>query len=480
MPTILPSAFVNGVWNQSVMSGAAGVVSVINPGHIDQGTIAEYPWHLEDASRAIQSARDAFPSWRAMEQDEREAVLRRAQEGIRSAKEDIAQNISAEMGKPIVQARLEVDAIVRKFDITLPDAAKLLRPQTHPDDRKTTVRGEPLGVAGIIGPYNFPGHLVNGMVLPALATGNTVVLKPASVTPGVWRIITEKFESAGLPPGVLNYVVGDRRVGEMLAESELVDLILFTGGIPAGRAIKRRAANTHKEVKLEMGGQGVALVLEDADLEKAADLVAKGATIRGGQNCNATRNVFVVGTQRFEQMKDLLVERFRRLRVGPQESEDIDLGPLATDPQRDFFKNLNAVLDIGAQIVFETELPVDLPPGYYVSPTLYLRPKNTYRAFDIGEIFGPALAMTLVDSAEEGLALMNLQHLRLSAAIHSGDAERAWRLAIGSRWGQTVINEMTVGASSFVDFAGLGEATYGGSGGRAMTEHTIRRVNIIG
>lgn len=473
--------FVNGVWGGQALRQPGGTVHVQNPGNLSMTNLGSYAWSLADAEASVVAARSAFPAWRSMPWGEREGILRAAQATIKARREDLARCISLEMGKPITQSRLEMDAVANKFDITLPDAREMLETRPHPDPRAadTLIRAEPLGVTAVVGPFNFPAHLVNGMVLPALATGNTVILKPASNTPGIWRLLTEIFAQAGLPAGVLNYVVGDRRVGQALASHPDVDALLFTGGVAAGRALKAAAAETHKEVKLEMGGQGVALVLEDANIEKAADMIATGATVRGGQNCNATRNCFVVGEKAARTMKEALAERFARLRVGDQFEDGIDFGPLASDPERGFRADLNAVLSLGCRVLFEGSLPEGLPEGYYAGAVLYERPKESFPPRDSSEIFGPALGVTPVDSEEEGLALMNLLHLRLSAAIHSANHERARELARRSRWGQTVINGPTVGASSLVDFAGMGEATYGGAGGRAMTAHTVATVNIV-
>ncbi len=479
MSTITPVAgnFVGGQW--ILPTNPTGVISPIDPGKLERGALHEYPWSVDLAEQAVQAAREAQPAWAALGADGRAEPLRRFQALIEGDKERLARIISEEMGKPLADARLEMGAVVAKFNITLPEAKRLETPQVHPDEPKTTVHGIPLGVAGVIAPYNFPAHLTNGMALGALATGNTVILKPASNTPTIWLELAKLAEQAGIPAGVFNYVLGDRRIGQFLASSHDVDLVLFTGGITAGIDIKTKAAPTHKRVVLEMGGQGSALILPNAPIEQTAKHLVSGAFARTGQNCNGTRNAVCVGEETARRIEEAVITELANWQIGYQMDDGVKIGPLATDPTRDFLLALDTVLQRGATIVHKQPLPTGLPRGFYESPVVYRRDKRSFDRQDLSEIFGPSLGIVVVDSVEEGVRLINSLPLRLSSAVHAADTAEAESICLQLGWGQNVVNGPTSGASGKVAFVGTGWATYGGYGGADMPRNSVHPVNIV-
>ena len=310
---------------------ASGEIALEDPGDT-RAELGAFPFALESIDAAVEAARRAWPAWRDRPPEERADLLRRFGEALRSEREALAQLIAREVGKPLWEARTEADAMAGKIDITLGDGLELVRERSFEVGAGTVARWtqHARGVLAVLGPFNFPGHLVHGHVVPALATGNTVVIKPSERTPAVGQLYADLAARAGFPPGVVNTVQGDGASGAVLAAHPDIDGVLFTGSWDVGRRIL--AATTDqpwKLVALEMGGKNAALVAADANLEAAARAIVFGATVTCGQRCSATSRA-VVARGVAQELSERLVALLGALKVGYPLDDDVFMGPLGS------------------------------------------------------------------------------------------------------------------------------------------------------
>ena len=246
---------------------------------------------------AVQVARDAFGGWRRMPPRERAELLKKYQDALKQRGEELAEIMAREVGKPLWESKAEVSAMVNKVDVTINDSLRLVADFHLPKIMENTEGAchyKPLGVMAVIGPFNFPGHLPNGHIVPALLTGNTVVFKPSEKAPLTAQLMAECFLEAGFPKGVFNLLQGEKEVGRRLCVHEGVDGVLFTGSYEVGTRIKQDTLQQHwKILALEMGGKNPAIVWEDADFDVAIHETLFGAYVTAGQRCSATSRVLV-------------------------------------------------------------------------------------------------------------------------------------------------------------------------------------------
>jgi succinylglutamic semialdehyde dehydrogenase len=446
--------FVDGEWE--TIKSPDGKIERENPAVNDE-TVFRTSWDLLSVDRAVGAARRALPEWDRMGLDERKARLEELQSVFRRRHEEIAQAIAREVGKPLWEARTEAGALASKIEIMLEEGLEQTR-TVEPDGLeggRWTHR--PLGVVGVLGPYNFPAHLPNGHIVPALLTGNTVVVKPSELAPGTMQIYFECLEEAGFPEGVINLVHGPGKVGEALSKHRGVNGVLFTGSWETGRAIKKATLDHYwKLLALEMGGKNTSIVLEDANLDQAAHQIAKAAYLTTGQRCSATSRV-VVRTEVAEDLIERLHGLTRRVTVGDPIREDVFMGPLASESGYKKFLEAQNRDESGAlkPIIRGGTTRSDLD-GYYVSPGLWLATSvNAQGPHQASEIFGPDIVIYPVETDEAATHIANATEYGLAMSVFTDDEERFESLGYDLKSGVLNLNRSTAGASSRLPFGGI-------------------------
>jgi acyl-CoA reductase-like NAD-dependent aldehyde dehydrogenase len=392
---------------------------------------------VEAADAAVARARAASPGWRALAPGERARLLRALAEAIAARAEELAVIEARNVGKPISDARGEVAMVVETFHYYAGAPDRLLGETIPVAGGVDMTFREPLGVVALIVPWNFPLAIACWKVAPALAAGNTVVLKPAELTPLTALELERIAREAGLPEGVLNVVVGPGRVvGERLVEHPDVAKVAFTGSTAVGRRIGELAAQQIKRVTLELGGKSANLIFADADLEAAADAAPLAVFGNAGQDCCARSRILVERTvlDRFMAHFEAAV---RRLRVGDPLDERTQMGPLISAEQR---QKVASYLDDGAPVAFRGSAPEG--PGYWFAPTVLCPLAGDERAAR-EEIFGPVAAVIPFDSEPEAIQLANDTIYGLSGSIWTRDGARALRVARALESGTLSINSNT-------------------------------------
>ena len=459
---------VAGEW---VDSRGGGTVQDLNPADTSE-VVAEFPsMAAEDVTRAIDAAAEAFPAWKAKTWTARGAIMRRAAELIRERAETIARDLTREMGKTLREARGEVTRTSYFFDYygaygRLPIGDHL------PDERDGvftfTVR-EPLGVVVAIAPWNDPALTPARKMAPALIAGNTVVLKPATLTPlSAWHLI-RALHDAGMPRGVVNMVTGPARaIGDPLIKHPAVRAITFTGSTSVGLDLQAKIAGRNIRIQTEMGGKNAMVVLKDADPELAATLAVAAGFGQSGQRCTATSRVVVERGIKDEFLNEFLT-RTKQVKVGPGLDDDTTMGPVVDENQ------LKTTLDAvesgrreGAQILFGGQR-LSGPAydrGYFVQPTILA---NVSPKMEVAqeEIFGPVVAVMEADDVQAAIDLVNGTRYGLSASLVTRSLAAAHAFARGVETGCVAVNLPTVGWDVHTPFGGFKES------GSAFKEHGI-------
>jgi succinylglutamic semialdehyde dehydrogenase len=448
--------FIDGQWE--TVRSAEGKIERENPADPDQ-TVFRTSWDIVSSNRAVQRARAALPQWDRLGVDGRLDYLERLKAAFEDRREDIAQAITREVGKPLWEARGEAGALAKKIDIMCGEALSLTG--THRPDGMDNGHWQhrPLGVLAVLGPYNFPAHLPNGHIIPALINGNTVVVKPSELAGGVMQIYFECLQEAGFPDGVVNLVQGPGAVGKALATHRGVNGVLFTGSWKTGLRIKEQTLDHYwKLLALEMGGKNTSIVLEDADLDQAAHQIAKAAYLTTGQRCSATSRVVLRA-----EIVDEFIDRFRqltdRVTVGPPTDGEPFMGPLASKPaletfleaqQRDESGTLEPVIRGG-----RAESMAD-GDGYYVDPAVWLaRDVDARGAHQASEIFGPDVVLYPVETDQAATHVANATEYGLAMSVFTADEERFEEMAYDLKSGVLNLNRSTAGASSRLPFGGV-------------------------
>jgi betaine-aldehyde dehydrogenase len=405
-------------------------LSVLNPA--TEETIIELDEaEVEQADEAVARAKAAFPTWRALPPAGRAKVLRRLATLVEENGEELARIESGNVGKPITSARAEVGMVAEVFHFYA-GAVDKHHGETIPvaGGVDMTFR-EPLGVVGLIVPWNFPLNIASWKLGPALACGNTVVLKPAELTPLSALRLKELMDEAGIPEGVVTVLVGKGSVvGRRLVEHPDVAKIGFTGSTEVGREVMKGAADTIKRVTLELGGKSANVVFEDADLEKAASAAPYAVFDNAGQDCCARSRIFVQKSV-YDRFLELLVAATSGVKVGDPRDEETEMGPLISAEQRE---RVSSYVD--GNVVFSGNVPDG--PGFWFPPTLVEASNDDRVARE--EVFGPVAAVIPFEDEEEAVRLANATPYGLSGSIWTRDGARALRVARGIDSGVLSIN----------------------------------------
>lgn len=436
--------YIDGRW---VDARSTAVTQIINPATEEViGSVPEAS--REDAVAAITAARRAFDEgpWPRMSVQERGTVLGRMVDGLVQRRDALIELNILETGstRPIAAA-LQVDAAIAHFrdmvDRVMPTFAWERPSPAHVGlgvGQGIVVR-EPIGVASLITAYNFPLLLNVVKIAPALAAGCTAVLKPAPTTPLEGLIFGEIADEAGLPPGVLNIVTGDREVSEELTVHPDVDIVSFTGSVAVGKAVYEQAARSLKRVVLELGGKSAHIITEDADLGAALNDMVTHTVTHAGQGC-AFLTRTLVHRSRVDEFVALLVDRFAQITVGDPAEESTTMGPLISEAQRDKVESLiRQGVDEGARIVVGGGRPPHCERGFFVEPTVFVDVDNSM-AIAQTEFFGPVNVVIPFDTDDEAVRIANDTDFGLYGAVRAKDPVRAVAIARQLRTGYVIVN----------------------------------------
>jgi betaine-aldehyde dehydrogenase len=446
------------------------MVRVIEPA--TEEVMAELPRAgAEDADAAVARARDAFPAWRRVAPAERAQLLRAVAARIRGHSDELARLEARNVGKPISDARGEVAMVADVFDYYAGAPERLLGDTIPVAGGVDFTFREPLGVVGLITPWNFPLAIASWKIGPALAAGNTIVLKPAELTPLTAVELEKIVVEAGVPEGVFNVVVGSGRVvGERLVDHPDVAKVGFTGSTEVGRRIAARAAETIKRVTLELGGKSANVVFADADLELAAAAAPPAVFGNAGQDCCARSRVLVERSalDRFMPALEAAVEA---IRVGDPLDESTEMGPLISEGQREI---VASYVNGDAPVAIRGGAPEGR--GYWFPPTVLCPVANDDRAAR-EEIFGPVACVIPFRDEAEAIALANDTVYGLSGSVWTRDGAKALRVARAIDTGVISINSNTSVRVS-TPFGGFKQSGTGRELGPHALEHYTELKNV--
>ncbi len=412
--------------------------------------------HAGDVDAAVGAARDAAPGWARTSLDARIAVARGFQAVVKARAEDFARLIARETGKPLWETRTEVASVAAKVDISI--TAQAERAGQRSGDVggvRQALRHKPHGVLAVLGPYNFPAHLPNGHIVPALLAGNTLVLKPSEQTPAVAAFMAECWNAAGLPRGVLNVVQGGGDTGKALAAHADIDGLLFTGSATTGAALARQFAETpHKILALEMGGNNPLIAWDIAPdrLDAAAALIVQSGFLSAGQRCTCARRLIV--SDRDTSLIDRVTRLIDRIIIGaPFDDPQPFMGPVIDNRAADGLQaGFAALIGRGAEVLRPlARRNMDRPfltPGLIDVTTVAQRPD--------AELFGPLLQVIRVADFDAALAEANATKFGLAAGLIGGDAALYDKFWSATRAGVVNWNRPTNGAASNAPFGGVG------------------------
>jgi betaine-aldehyde dehydrogenase len=446
------------------------ILRVVEPA--TEQTLAELPHAgVEETDAAVARARAAFPAWRSVSPGDRARQLRAVAEGIAAGQEELARLEARNVGKPIADARGEIGMVVETFQYYAGAPERLLGDTIPVSGGVDVTFREPLGVVGLIVPWNFPLPIASWKIAPALAAGNTIVLKPAELTP-LTAIELERIAlEAGLPEGVLNVVVGPGRVvGERLVEHPDVAKVAFTGSTAVGRRIGQLASQSIKRVTLELGGKSANVIFADADLERAAEAAPLAVFGNAGQDCCA-RSRILVERSALDRFMSALETSVQALRVGDPLDDSTQMGPLISADQRE---KVSTYVNGDAPVAIRGSAPEG--PGYWFAPTVLCPLTNEDRAAR-EEIFGPVAAVIPFQGEEEAIRLANDTIYGLSGSIWTRDGARALRVARALESGTLSINSNTSVRVS-TPFGGFKQSGVGRELGPHALEHYTELKNV--
>ncbi len=398
------------------------------------------------------AASDAFPEWANTSIDERIQIARRFGEAVQSRRKEFGHAISQETGKPLWEANQEVDTVIRKIDLSI--EAYQQRTGTKSEDSgnsRSVLSHAPHGVVAVLGPFNFPAHLPNGHIVPALLAGNCVVFKPSEVTPTVGAMLADFWREAGLPAGCLNLLQGDRSTAELILDRSELAGVFFTGSAGTGLSIHQRFAGRPNVIlALEMGGNNPMVVMKGHDLRAAARIIAISAFISAGQRCTCTRRLILADSAVLPE----LVRITEQILVGgPDETPEPFIGPVISVPaSQKILQTQQELARRGAKVLVECQATKKGLP--------FLRPGilDVTAVSDVAdeEVFGPLLTVTRVHDFEEAIEVANRTRFGLAAGLIGGHEQDFELFRRRIRAGIINWNRPTTGASSAAPFGGVG------------------------
>ena len=448
--------FIGGDWVESI-SGRR--YPVFNPARKTESVGEFQTSTAEDATVAVEAARAALPGWANTPAPGRASVLFRALEIMGRRADEIARTITTEEGKPIGDAIGEVKRAMNIIEYAAGEGRRMFgytTPSELPNTVAYTIK-RPLGVVGIITPWNFPIAIPAWKIAPALICGNALVFKPASSTPLSAVKLVEVFEEAGLPAGVLNLVTGPgAQVGNALVENTGVNGISFTGSTEIGTDLYANSAQRLKKVQAEMGGKNAVILLADADMDKALGGIVQGAFGSTGQRCTATSRV-IVEEGVYDQFMEGLIDRTSKLKIGDGIDPAMDVAPLSSQSQYDkVLEYIGVGTEEGAHLAYGGHglTEGEYSEGFYVEPTVFTDVSPDMRIAR-EEIFGPVLTVFKARNLEEAIQISNSVEFGLSSSVYTKDLTRAFEYINTVETGMVHVNAPTLGGEVHLPFGGL-------------------------
>lgn len=454
--------FINGEW---VDAASGQTFENRNPADWDQ-VLGIFPDSAEtDVNAAVKSAREAFDAWRLMPAPARGDILRKVGDIMSERKTEIAENMTREMGKILDETKGDVQEGIDTAYYAATEGRRLFGhtvPSELHNKFNMSIR-RPIGVAGVITPWNFPMAIPTWKIFPALVCGNTVVFKPASDVPLTATTFVEILLEAGVPPKVINLVHGTgTKVGEPLVNHPDINLISFTGSSAIGKSISKHAADTLKRVSLELGGKNAQIVMADGNLDLALEGVLWGAFGTTGQRCTATSRL-ILHEDIYDRFLEMLIARAKKLRLGDGLKPDSEVGPMINEGQ---IKTVQSYVQIGKDEGATLALggnpykEGDCAKGWFHEPTIFAGVEPEMRIAQ-EEIFGPVLSVIQIKTFEEAVRVLNNTKYGLSSSVYTDDVNHAFQAVRDIDAGITYINGPTIGAEAHMPFGGVKETGNG-------------------
>jgi aldehyde dehydrogenase (NAD+) len=448
---------IDGIWNTGGTSRCN-----INPSDLDD-TIGEYV-HASpnEVDVAVQAAYAAQPKWARIGAGVRSDALDRIGTELIQRADELGQLLAREEGKTLKEAQAEATRAGQLFKFFAGEALRLSGETLAPlrEGVDVEIMRTPVGVVGLITPWNFPLGIPAWKIAPALAFGNAVVFKPADLVPGSAWALAEIIQRSGIPPGVFNMVVGGADVGEAIIAHPRINAVSFTGSVHVGESIARAVMGRGVALQLELGGKNALLVMDDAKLDVAVEAAVNGSYFSCGQRCTASSRL-VVTAGIHDAFVDALTQRVKQLRIGHALDRDIDLGPLASEIQ---FNNALKYVAIGqsegAQLLTGGAPLERKTRGYYLSPALFARTDNTMR-INREEIFGPVASVIEVVDLDEAISVANDSDFGLSAGIVTSDPRKAGQFKQTCNAGMLSVNLPTAGMDLHAPMTGRKRSSFG-------------------
>lgn len=449
-------SFINGAWLDSVSGRTA---PNINPANINDVIGQSQLATRDEARKAVEAAYNAFRDWKRTPAPARGRIIAKAARLMEDNKEEFAQILTREEGKTLSEARGELTRAINVVEFCAGESRRMTGetiPSELPANFAYTIK-EPHGVVACITPWNFPIAIPAWKIAPALVAGNTVVFKPATITPGTAVRLTEIFNEAGLPPGVLNLVLGSgSEAGDEIVNHPAVRAISFTGSTETGLKLYEQVARRGVKVQAEMGGKNPVVVLEDCDMALAVESTAQGAFGSTGQRCTATSRAVVIDKVA-DEFVTRIVERAKSFHLGAGDDPKTDIGPSVDDHQ---FNTVLKYIDIGREDGAELKCGGKrasgdgLDNGYFVEPTVFDHVTHEMRIAR-EEIFGPVLSILRVKDFDEAMMVANDSEYGLSSSVFTNDTNMVYRFVDEIETGMTHINSPTTGGEAHIPFGGV-------------------------
>ncbi|MEO6392741.1 MAG: aldehyde dehydrogenase family protein [Pyrinomonadaceae bacterium] len=448
--------YINGIWSEST---STKTVDNVNPADTRDvlGTIKLAT--RDEARAAVEAASAAFPGWKGTPAPTRGKIVARAARLMEEHNEELAQLLTREEGKTIAESRGELQRSINVAEFCAGESRRMNGETIQselPANFAYTIK-QPLGVVACVTPWNFPVAIPVWKIAPALVAGNTVVFKPATLVPATATRIVEIFEEAGLPPGVLNLILGSgSEAGDEIIGNPAIRAVSFTGSNEVGIRMYEQVSRRGAKVQCEMGGKNPVVILEDADLDLAVESTAQGAFGSTGQRCTATSRAVVINDVADEFVRRL-VARAKSFRIGPGSDPATDMGPSVDESQ---FKTVLQYVDIGREDGAEMmcggkQLEGDgYENGFFVEPTVFDKVTRDMRIAR-EEIFGPVLSVLRVKDFDEAMSVANDCEYGLSSSVFSNDAVRIFRFIDEIETGMTHVNSPTTGGEAHIPFGGI-------------------------
>lgn len=455
MSDALTQNYIDGIWQDSA---SGSTFKNINPA-VNSDVIGQFPESgVEDVDDAVRAARKAFHTWGRMPAPARGDYLRHIGDILTERKNELAFQMTREMGKPFFETKGDVQEAIDTAYYAASETRRLFGhtvPSEMPDKFNMSIR-RPIGVCGVISAWNFPVAVPTWKMFPALACGNTVVFKPSEDAPHSGALLVKVFEDVGLPAGVVNLVQGSGNTGQALVEHPDVNAVSFTGSTETGSKIGEACGRMHKRLSLEMGGKNPMIVLADADLDLVLEGLLWGAFGTTGQRCTATSRL-IVHEDVHDDVVSMLIEAASKIKIGYGNEEETEMGPVIRAAALEKIEGYITIgKDEGATIALGGKRAEGegLDNGFFFQPTIMTSVTPNMRVAK-EEIFGPVLVVLKISSYEEAVSVANNIEYGLSSAIYTKDIATAFKAMHDIEAGITYINGPTIGAEAHMPFGGV-------------------------